>query len=94
MPLNNIFEVDFFNVWWIDLLGPFPLSRGNQYILVVVDYISKWVKVVTLLANDAKVVVKCIWEHIFTRFETPRAMINDEGTHFINSSVQNFLEKL
>ena len=71
----------------INFMGPFPSSRGNQYILVAVDYVSKWVDAVALPSNDAKVVVKFIREHIFTRFGTPWAMISDGGTHFINSSV-------
>ncbi|KAK4269610.1 hypothetical protein QN277_022745 [Acacia crassicarpa] len=41
MPLTPILEVEVFDVWGIDFMGPFPLSRGNQYILVAVDYVSK-----------------------------------------------------
>ena len=44
MPLNPILEVEIFNVWGIDFMGPFPNSFGNQFILVDVDYISKWVE--------------------------------------------------
>ncbi|XP_049405074.1 uncharacterized protein LOC125868485 [Solanum stenotomum] len=93
MPLSNILEVEIFDVWGIDFMGPFPSSRGNQYILVTVDYVSKWVDAVALPSNDAKVVVKFIWKHIFIRFGTPRAMISDGSTHFINNSVHNLLAK-
>ena len=41
MPLNNILEVELFDVWGIDFMGPFPPSFGNLYILVAVDYVSK-----------------------------------------------------
>ena len=41
MSLNPILEVENFDVWGIDLMGPFSSSFGNQYILVVVDYASK-----------------------------------------------------
>ncbi|XP_049342913.1 uncharacterized protein LOC125807236 [Solanum verrucosum] len=61
----------------IDFMGPFPSSHGNQYIQVKLDYVFKWVEVVALPSNDGKVVVKFIRKHIFTRFETPRAMISD-----------------
>jgi len=44
MPLNFILEVEIFDVWGIDFMGPFPSSRGNKYILVTVDYVSKWVE--------------------------------------------------
>ncbi|XP_049387509.1 uncharacterized protein LOC125851820 [Solanum stenotomum] len=54
MPLSNILEVQIFDVWGIDFMGPFPSSRGNQYILVAVDYVSKWMEAVALLSNDAK----------------------------------------
>ncbi|KAK4709791.1 hypothetical protein R3W88_004304 [Solanum pinnatisectum] len=75
------------------LHGTIPSSNGNQYILVAVDYVSKWVEAIALSTNDAKVVVKFIKKHIFTRFGTPRAMISDGGSHFINSSVWNLLAK-
>ena len=44
MPLTNILEVEVFNVWGIDFMGPFPPSFENLYILIVVDYVSKWVE--------------------------------------------------
>ncbi|KAI3678515.1 hypothetical protein L6452_37811 [Arctium lappa] len=49
MPLNGILEVELFDVWGIDFMGPFPISRNCQYILVAVDYVSKWVEAVALL---------------------------------------------
>ncbi|XP_049410563.1 uncharacterized protein LOC125873740 [Solanum stenotomum] len=93
MSLSNILEVEIFDVWGIYFIGPFPLSSGNQYILMVVDYVSKWVDVVTLPSNDSRVVIKFIKKHIFTRFGTPRAIISDGGKHFINHIVKNLLAK-
>ena len=84
MPLTNILEVEVFYVWGIDFMGPFPLSFGNLYILVAVDYVSKWVEAATLPTNDAKTVVDFLQKNIFSRFSTPRAIISDEGTHFCN----------
>ena len=43
MPLNLILEVELFDVWGIDFIGPFPSSFGDQYNLLAMDYISKWV---------------------------------------------------
>ena len=74
-------------------MGPFPKSFNNQYILVAVDYVSKWVEAVALPTNDAKVVVKFLKKQIFTRFGTPRAIISDGGTHFCNNKFQALLEK-
>ncbi|GJZ98462.1 reverse transcriptase domain-containing protein [Tanacetum coccineum] len=63
--------------------GNLPSSRGNKYILVVIDYLSKWVEAKALPTNDARVVVK-ILKSLFARFGTPRAIISDRGTHFCN----------
>ena len=68
MPLQNIMEVEVFDCWGIDFVGPFPSSFGNEYILVVVDYMSKWVEVVAAPKNDAKTVVKFLKKNIFARF--------------------------
>nr|GEV84299.1 peroxidase 64 [Tanacetum cinerariifolium] len=70
-------------VFAADFMGPFPSSRGNRYILVAVDYLSKWVEAKALPTNDARVVLKFLKSH-FARFRTPRAIISDRGTHFCN----------
>ena len=93
MPLKNIQEVELFDVWGIDFMGPFPPSSGKNYILVAVDYVSKWVEAVALPTNDAKVVVKFLRHNIFSRFGVPRALISDQGTHFINKLLENLLKK-
>nr|GEU51656.1 reverse transcriptase domain-containing protein [Tanacetum cinerariifolium] len=69
----------------IDFMGPFPSSRGNKYILVAVDYLSKWVEAKALPTNDARVVCKFL-KYLFTRFGAPRAIISDHGTHFCNDA--------
>nr|GFA17950.1 reverse transcriptase domain-containing protein [Tanacetum cinerariifolium] len=58
MPQNSIQVCEIFDIWGIDFIGPFPSSKGNKYILVAVDYLSKWVEAKALLTNDARVVVK------------------------------------
>ena len=84
MPLTNILEVGLFDVWGIDFMGSFPPSFDNLYILIAVDYVSKWVKATTLPTSDAKTVVKFLQKNIFLRFNTLRAIVTDEGTHFCN----------
>ena len=74
-------------------MGPFPSSFSNLYILLAVDYISKWVEAIPTRTNDAKVEASFLRSHIFTRFETPRALITDGGTHFCNKLVDNVLRK-
>nr|GEW54979.1 putative ribonuclease H-like domain-containing protein [Tanacetum cinerariifolium] len=58
MPQNSIQVYEIFDVWGIDFMGPFPSSRGNKYILVTVDYMSKWVEAKALPTNDARVMLK------------------------------------
>ncbi|GKA35528.1 reverse transcriptase domain-containing protein [Tanacetum coccineum] len=58
MPQNAIQVCEIFDLWGIDFMGPFPSSRGNKYILVAVDYLSKWVEAKALPTNDARVVCK------------------------------------
>lgn len=93
MPQNGMLEVELFNVWGIDFMGPFSPSFRKNYILVVVDYVSKWVEVVALPMNDVKVVVCFLKNYIFARFGVPLALISDEGTHFMNKLMENMLRK-
>ncbi|GJR13115.1 reverse transcriptase domain-containing protein [Tanacetum coccineum] len=72
--------------------GPFPSSLGNKYILVAVDYLSKWVEAKALPTNDARVVVKFL-KSLFARFGTPRAIISDRGTHFCNDQFAKVMLK-
>ncbi|XP_021724274.1 uncharacterized protein LOC110691627 [Chenopodium quinoa] len=57
MPQNPILELEVFDVWAIDFICPFISSHGNKYILVTVDYVSKWAEAVASPTNDSKVVV-------------------------------------
>ncbi|GJZ96311.1 reverse transcriptase domain-containing protein [Tanacetum coccineum] len=83
MPQNVIQVCEIFDVWGINFMGQFPSSRGNKYILVAVDYLSKWVEAKALPTNDARVVVKFL-KSLFARFGTPRAIISDRGwDHFV-----------
>ncbi|KAG8486107.1 hypothetical protein CXB51_019468 [Gossypium anomalum] len=92
-PRTNIIEVELFDVWGIDFLGPFPPSFGHKYILVAVDYVSKWVKAEAYPTNDAIVVIKSLQKHMFTRFGTPRSIISDDGSHFVNKWLKWLLDK-
>ncbi|GKA07904.1 reverse transcriptase domain-containing protein [Tanacetum coccineum] len=91
MPQNAIQVCEIFDVWGIDFMGPFSSSRGNKYILVAVDYLSKWVEA-KALTNDARVVVKFL-KSLFSRFDAPRAIISDRGTHFCNDNFARVMSK-
>jgi len=84
MPLNPILIVEIFDVWDIDFMEPFPNSFGYLYILVIVDYVSKWVEAGACKINDHRVVVQFLKDTIFAHFGTPRAIISDSGKHFCN----------
>ena len=93
MPLKTILEVEIFYLWGIDFMGPFPPSEGKEYILVAVDYVSKWVEAIPTRTNDHGVVNKFIVNNIFSRFGCPRAIISDRGYHFTNSHFKSLLKK-
>jgi len=65
MPLINNLEVELFDVWGIDYMGPFPKSQGYEYILVAVDYVSKWVEALPCRAADSKHAKKMFHEVTF-----------------------------
>ena len=64
MPLRDILVVQIFDVWGIDFMGPFPPSFGNLYILLAVNYVSKWVEAIACLKNDANTVVSFLKKNI------------------------------
>nr|GEU99762.1 reverse transcriptase domain-containing protein [Tanacetum cinerariifolium] len=72
--------------------GPFSSSRGNKYILVAVDYLSKWVEAKALPTNDSRVVCKFL-KNLFARFGAPRAIISDRETHFCNDQFTKVMQK-
>ncbi|RDX89864.1 gag-pol, partial [Mucuna pruriens] len=87
MPQQLVLIYEIFYVWGIDFMGPFPISNGYSYILLVVDYVSKWVEATATKTNDEKVVVD------FLKFGVPRALISDQGIHFCNRPMSSLLEK-
>ena len=74
-------------------MGPFPLSFGNIYILLVVDYVSKWVEASACPRNNANTVVGFIQRNILSRFRAPRTIIGDEESHFSNKIFEKLMSK-
>ena len=91
MPLQYIIEVEGFDCWGIDVVCPLSSSYGNEHILVVVDYVSKWVEVLATPKNDAKTIVKFLKKNMFSHFGVPRVLINDGGSYFCNIQLQKVL---
>lgn len=84
MPLCGILEVKLFDMGGIDFMGPFIPSNQSEYILLVIDYLSKRVEATAFPTNYTKMVIKFL-KNIFIRFGTPRAIISNEGS-LINQS--------
>jgi hypothetical protein len=65
-------------------MGLFPNSKGCEYILVVVDYVSKWVEALHCRVADAMHSKRMFHEVVFPRYRVPRIVISDRGSHFID----------
>ncbi|CAM9000219.1 unnamed protein product [Rhodiola kirilowii] len=87
MPQMPIVVDEIFDIWGIDFMGPFPSAYGLQYILVAVDYVSKWVEAKATKHDDGKTVVDFLRTNIFCRYGVPKAVISDQGSHFCNRFV-------
>jgi hypothetical protein len=77
MPLTSNHQIDIYDVWGIDFMGPFLNSKGCEYILVVVDYVSNWVEALPYRAADAMHSKRMFHEVIFLRYGVPRIVISD-----------------
>jgi hypothetical protein len=84
MPLTSNLQIDIFDIRGIDFMGPFPNSEGCKYILVIVNYVSKWVEALPCQAIDAMHLKRMFHEIIFLRYRVPRIVISDGGSHFID----------
>jgi hypothetical protein len=84
MPLILNLQIDIIDVWEIYFMGPFPNSEGCEYILVAIDYVSKWVEALPCRVADALHSTKMFHEVIFVRYGVPRTVISDGGSYFID----------
>jgi len=91
LHMNLIMVIELFNVWGYDFMGPFVSSYGMKYILVVVDYVV--VGRITLPKNGGKSVTAFLKKNIFSRFGTPREIINHGDYHFCNKWIKTLLDK-
>ena len=74
-------------------MGSFPQSNHNEYILLAVEYVSKWVKAIPTCKNDHKNIIAFLKENILSRFGTPKAIISDRGSHFCNRPFSSLMKK-
>jgi len=88
-----VYVCEIFDVWSVDFMGPFAPSFGCTYILMLVDYVSKWIKAAATRVVDAKTMVKHVTSFILHRYIVPKAIISDRGTHFCNKTLDILLAK-
>ncbi|CAN6695193.1 unnamed protein product [Malus baccata var. baccata] len=97
MPQVSILNVEIFDVWGIDFMGPFPSSYGFTYILLAVDYVSKWVEAKATRTNDSKVVADFIRTNIFAsvthKVSTPYHPQTNGQAEVSNREIKQILEK-
>ena len=84
-----------FQQWGLDILGPLPIGRGKcKFIIVVVDYFTKWAEAEPLATITKQKVRKFIWRSIICRFRIPRSLVSDNGKQFDNPKFRDFCAKL
>ncbi|XP_042437008.1 uncharacterized protein LOC122022972 [Zingiber officinale] len=82
-----------FDQWGLDIVGPFPMATSQRkFLLVVVDYFSKWVEVEPLARITEQMVKKFIWQHLICRFGIPRWLISDNGRQFVSQQLREWCE--
>ncbi|KAL0290309.1 UNVERIFIED_CONTAM: Transposon Ty3-I Gag-Pol polyprotein [Sesamum angustifolium] len=74
-------------------MGPFPSSFAKTYIILGVDYVSKWVEAKATRTDDARTVIDFVKANIVSMYKMPRAIISYRGTHFCNKMVSALLKK-
>ena len=82
--MNPILVLELFDVCGIEFMVPFLSCHLMKYILVAVDYVSKWVEAIAIRNSEGKSVSVFLRKNIFSRFGTPRAIISDDVSHFWN----------
>nr|XP_009387990.1 PREDICTED: uncharacterized protein LOC103974826 [Musa acuminata subsp. malaccensis] len=91
VPLSPIACAWPFAQWGLDLLGPFPPASGQRkYIIVGVDYFTKWVEAEPLATITEQQMEKFVWRNLVTRFGLPKTIITDNGPQFAGRRFREF----
>ncbi|KAK8935545.1 hypothetical protein KSP39_PZI013055 [Platanthera zijinensis] len=84
-----------FTIWGMDLIGPFPQASGQRkFILVMIDYFSKWIEARALAKTTSQIVKNFIWGEITCRFGIPLANVTDNGPQFASLELEDFCKQL
>jgi hypothetical protein len=89
-PRFSIITVGSFTKWGVDYAtcNP-PFSRGNCYIIVVLDYFMKWVKAMPTFKDDGETATLFLFNQIIARFNILREIVTDHGSHFQNKMISD-----
>ncbi|XP_017237355.1 uncharacterized protein LOC108210538 [Daucus carota subsp. sativus] len=94
MPSSILSPIPF-AMWGIDIMGPFPKAKNEvQYVMVGIDYMTKWVEAKTLRNITQEDAIKFVKEHIVTRFGIPVILVSDNGTQFVGKKFTKYLSDL
>ncbi|MCO5548067.1 hypothetical protein L7F22_001524 [Adiantum nelumboides] len=93
-PLTTIQPLEVFMKWGLDFMGPFKkvTPRKKKYIVMATWYVSKWVEAKALPNSTAKSIAWFLYEHIICRYECPIEIVSDQGTRFINDTIEILIE--
>jgi hypothetical protein len=91
--MNYSLVIKLFDCWGFDFMGPFPPSEGYTHILVVVDYVTKWVEAIPTKSADGETSLKMLRDVIFPRFGVPRYLMTDGGSHFMHGGFRKTLAR-
>src|SRR6266542_184940 len=91
---RTILPIDIFERWGVDIIGPLPITReGNRYIVVAMDYFSRWPEARSLKTANVDTVATFLYEEIICRFGASRILQSDRGTHFVNEVIQKLTKR-
>ena len=96
MQDHPVLPLDPFEKWGLDFIGlikPKGARSGARYILVAIDYATKWVEAIALRDNKAASVARFLYKNIMTRFGCPIKLVSDQGVHFLNSVIAELTSK-
>jgi transposase InsO family protein len=85
-----------FEKWAIDFVGPInPLGKGTgtRYIIIATEYLTRWAKARAVRDCSATTVVRFIFDDIITKFGCLKILMSDQGTHFINNTIESLTEE-
>ena len=96
MPLVPHVTLQAFKNWAIDFIGPInPLRKKTsvEYIITTINYLTRWDEAQPVNDYSAEIVVKFIFEYILSRFGCLKILMSDQGTHFMNKTIEALTEE-